>query len=196
MSEQVPVSLDQFDQTCLVADEMRDGLVEARQELLAARGLHHLDGGWRHSCRRRRRSGIPREQDLKRLRQRTRDPVGDIRRDKRVSVFDRSQPPLANPNFVREFLLRGGAVAPIAEFLDLLSVELNFAPGVLLSNRCDRSCLPSPALYRHAAGMRTAFFRRSVRHLIARSAPWGEFRCVLRPENWTTAADGAHESRA
>jgi hypothetical protein len=120
---------------------MRDCLIEPRQELVAAQRFHHFDGVLRRSRRGWWRSVIPREQNLKRGAQGTRDSVSDIRRNERVSVLDRAQPPFADPNFMGEFLLRGSAVASVAQFLDFLPVELNFPHGILLSNQCSSSCL-------------------------------------------------------
>jgi hypothetical protein len=91
-----------------------------------------------------------------------RDPIGDIRRYQRVFVLDRAQPSLADTNFMREFLLRGGAVATIAQFLDLLSIKPNFAHGVLFRTNAThhvsdrRHCTGTrPACERHFSPIET-----------------------------------------
>src|ERR1700756_2016488 len=129
MGDKYPVSFDELDKASLIADEVRACLIEARQKLLAAHRLRCPRGavslrGWRWSV------GL-RGQSLQGLVQSMRDPIGDIRRYQRVFVLDRAQPSLADTNFMREFLLRGGAVATVAQFLDLLSIKPNFAHGVL-----------------------------------------------------------------
>lgn len=50
--------------------------------------------------------------------------------------------PFADPDFIGEFLLPGGMIAPVAQFLDLLSIELNFAPHLPsepMQLACDRN---------------------------------------------------------